>query len=773
MSSATSNPVSAAPNTQNSKLGKQPLPRELDWEIYKEQVLDRHISEAQLGDSEDDLTNGPYSQSKAKFNDVLQELLAIQFTITKLERRPKTSSTSSSVNVLGAGSISDASVDSAAEGSSSKRHTQDTMLTVPPETLEAGLAAKIKHTEGSSIRSQQDDEEEAVEENTEGPTEEKADEKAEENVDENMPEEIERPVSRASVSSSSSDESNLDPNRPFIEGPIHDYFPAMTRYMGKREKIKKVIWTVRLAPAKATASVRKSVFGEEKWSTSPYFLYDEYREQAGTKGLIEKFKFELQAPDLSTAAGKIYARACEPYFKAPGTTKRECVSCTDMFPVTEIITLDCNHKYCETCLSFMVLTASQQESTMPPKCCGTRVRPALIKKVLKTNDDKIKFSRKIIEYDTSVEKRLFCPKKKCGAFIPYHPRKDQHHPLIGTCQKCGTRACRICKGKAHKPNEDCPEDLGLNAVIDLSKATGWKRCYRCRAMIELNYGCNHMTCRCGAEFCYICGNPWSFEYGCPTGCVQGDADIQTIVDELADRARDEAEEIDPEILEQTRREAEELRLAEEQLERTKEDLKIKALLRTQKEEQETFNKYSGDVIFKLRQRHYEEMTDLQLEHVGEFLTHNGELEDRTTELAQDAKEKEAEFCQKLGMTEADVKKSQSSDEFSALSLKNREEMLAMKRKWDHEHIALKYRHKMGLERLRAKQSLEEQVVEMELSERKTNFITEQRNVLARMLEWRHLATGELYAPAEDVYATVVYTEEEAKSFEEELLAIAI
>jgi hypothetical protein len=28
-------------------------------------------------------------------------------------------------------------------------------------------------------------------------------------------------------------------------------------------------------------------------------------------------------------------------------------------------------------------------------------------------------------------------------------------------------------------------------------------------MIELTHGCNHMTCLCGHEFCYICGRaPW-------------------------------------------------------------------------------------------------------------------------------------------------------------------------------------------------------------------------------------------------------------------------
>ncbi|KAF3313089.1 hypothetical protein TWF173_006264 [Orbilia oligospora] len=785
--SASASSSSTAGNIEALKLGKQPLPRELDWELYKQQVLDKFISEAQLGENEEDLVTGPYSQSKAKYNDVLQELLAIQFTITKLEARPGTASTNSSINVLGALSASASSVASA-EASSSKRHTQDTVLTVPPETLEAGLAAKLRHDETSSTESKEEEigsaglvpEANGLEE--EGKPEEKAEEKSEENVEENVEEsteEIQRPASRASTSSSDSDASYQDPDRPWVDGLIHDYPPPPRRYLSRRDKIKRALWSVRLAPGKASASVRKSVFGEEPWSTSPYFLYDEYRD-VNARGFIEKFKFELQQPDRSTVAGKVYARAREPYFKAPGSTKRECVSCTDMFPVTEIVTLDCDHRYCEECLNVMVMTASQQENTMPPKCCSVRVRPNVIKRVLKTDEDKVKFSRKIIEYDTIVEKRLFCPKQKCGAFIPYHPRKDQHHPLVGTCQKCGTRACRICKGKAHKHTEDCPEDLGLNAVIGLSKDNGWKRCYRCRAMIELNYGCNHMTCRCGAEFCYMCGNPWSFEYGCPTGCTQtDDDDIQNLVNEIneAEQARLEAEAAianDPEAQERLRQEQEAKQLAEEQILRTEEDLRLKALFRTQKEEQETFNTYSGTVLFKLRQRHYEEMTDLQLAHVGEFLTHNSELEDQTLELSQQAKVEEAEFCQKLGMTLEQVKASDEHEgKFVALCRGHRESMLRMKGKWDTEHTALKFRHSKALDKLRAGQRLEERVVELELLERKTGFITEQRNVLARMIEWRKMATGLDYAPVESVYKTIVFSDEDAKLLEDELLSMEL
>ncbi|KAF3941353.1 hypothetical protein ABW19_dt0204402 [Dactylella cylindrospora] len=762
MSSVSSSSISTTPAPQNilpvpnAKLGKQPLPKELDWEIYKEQVLDHHITEALLGESEDDLTSGPYSLGKAKFNDVLAELLAIQFARTKLEGvgRPGTGSSSSMIATRSIAS---------AEGSGSKRNTQDTMLTVPPEVGESSARAAAAASEDPiaeiPVEEPTTERRDSVEESKpEGPVaQESLNGQPDEKPVEAPTEEPERPASRASTSSSSSEE-DVESNRLHVEGPIHTWLPAMPRYqyMTKRQKIKRAIWKVRSTPHNVSVSVKKAVLGTEPWSNSPYFLHDEYS-TTDSKGLIEKFKFEFKEPDLSTPAGKIYARACEPFFRQPGTTKRECASCMELFNVLDVITLECDHKFCEECLRIMVMTASQQEATMPPSCCKMSVRPNVIKKVLKTQEDRVAFSRKVIEYDTSIDKRLFCPKKKCGAFIPYHPLKDKHHPLVGHCQKCGTRACRICKGKAHKYAEDCPQDMDLNAVLELSSTKGWRRCYRCRAMIELNYGCTHMTCRCGAEFCYLCGNQWSIEYGCPIGCIQGDHDIvQQIANEIAEveRLRLEAEAAanDPAVRERLRQEEEAKIEAEERLKRTLEDFKITALTKTQKEEQAMFAKYTEGVVFKLRQRHYEEMTDLQLEHVGEFLAHNSELEDRTVEFSQSSQAEEEVFCEKLGMTEDEVKRSPHEEDYSALCYKHRVAMLKMKETWDKEHRALKWRQAKAIDKLRQSQDLEERVVYVELEERKTNFVTDQRNVLARMLEFRRIATGLEFADAEFVYS---------------------
>ena len=36
----------------------------------------------------------------------------------------------------------------------------------------------------------------------------------------------------------------------------------------------------------------------------------------------------------------------------------------------------------------------------------------------------------------------------------------------------------------------------------------FKQCNVCRFWVEKSLGCDHMTCRCGNEFCYKCGGPY-------------------------------------------------------------------------------------------------------------------------------------------------------------------------------------------------------------------------------------------------------------------------
>lgn len=42
----------------------------------------------------------------------------------------------------------------------------------------------------------------------------------------------------------------------------------------------------------------------------------------------------------------------------------------------------------------------------------------------------------------------------------------------------------------------------------LRKMYNYIKCKSCMRLVEKSKGCNHMTCKCGFEFCYICGQAW-------------------------------------------------------------------------------------------------------------------------------------------------------------------------------------------------------------------------------------------------------------------------
>ncbi|RYP80866.1 hypothetical protein DL769_002244 [Monosporascus sp. CRB-8-3] len=54
----------------------------------------------------------------------------------------------------------------------------------------------------------------------------------------------------------------------------------------------------------------------------------------------------------------------------------------------------------------------------------------------------------------------------------------------------------------------CPRDDETRQILHQAKEEGWPRCFKCRTLAELKEGCNHTVCRCGAEFCMMCGAKW-------------------------------------------------------------------------------------------------------------------------------------------------------------------------------------------------------------------------------------------------------------------------
>ncbi|KAJ9155251.1 RBR-type E3 ubiquitin transferase [Pleurostoma richardsiae] len=309
---------------------------------------------------------------------------------------------------------------------------------------------------------------------------------------------------------------------------------------------------------------------------------------------------------------------------------RACICCREEFSKAhELQQLPCGHTYCTECLRTMINHAIKDESHMPPRCCAQPIPATLVKAVL-SREEQHAFLKAVLQFSTPWKARIFCPNAACAEFIPPRTKINLKHPFVVVCRNCRTRVCVMCKRNAHPVGQECPEDLDLDAVLKMGEKSGWRRCYKCRALVELTLGCTHMTCRCKAEFCYICGAVWSPIVGCPNFC-NGEEELERRrMEEEARRAELEAEK---KAREEAAAAAEAERL--EAMKRSQGSEEFKRLHAEQEEELERFRTFERKTRSDMWARHTEDkiaMVDKYSDQIEKMMERHAKtaqhLEDR-------------------------------------------------------------------------------------------------------------------------------------------------
>jgi hypothetical protein len=167
--------------------------------------------------------------------------------------------------------------------------------------------------------------------------------------------------------------------------------------------------------------------------------------------------------------------------KPPQT--RECIACNDRFPPLALSQSPCSHDYCRECLVSLVRSSLQDETLFPPRCCGQNIP---IKQGRWLSPELVgQFQAKKLEFETP--NRTYCSEPSCSTFVPPAFISGDR----ATCPKCNRMTCIHCKGPHHIGV--CPSDTASQKVLQLADQNGWQQCFNCRRLVELNYGCYHIS----------------------------------------------------------------------------------------------------------------------------------------------------------------------------------------------------------------------------------------------------------------------------------------
>ncbi|KAI0670102.1 hypothetical protein C8Q78DRAFT_167871 [Trametes maxima] len=177
-----------------------------------------------------------------------------------------------------------------------------------------------------------------------------------------------------------------------------------------------------------------------------------------------------------------------------------CTICGDEINGT-ILFLGCGHTMDVPCIKKMFELASADEDYFPPRCCSIPIHLADVERYLEPPfvEYYLEKSREFLTKD-----RVYCYNKYCSAFLG--PASDSS--VTFRCPQCTYSTCAGCKGKVHR-GAACDGPVADEGVLKLGEKQGWQRCVSCKYLVERVEGCPHITCRCGAQFCYLCGKEWS------------------------------------------------------------------------------------------------------------------------------------------------------------------------------------------------------------------------------------------------------------------------
>jgi hypothetical protein len=198
------------------------------------------------------------------------------------------------------------------------------------------------------------------------------------------------------------------------------------------------------------------------------------------------------------------------------TEKETCPICTDEISHAE--QLGCGHSYCSGCLQHYLESAPHTKN-FPLAClgdeggCKVPISIPEIRRFLQPQVFQALVEVAFRAYlDQHTQELKFCTTPDCQQIYRHSPTDSGTRTL--QCPSCFSTICSACDEEAHE-GMTCQERKAYKDPAEQDRLFNiWanehgKQCPECRRVIEKNEGCNHMTCPCGAHFCWQCGKAFS------------------------------------------------------------------------------------------------------------------------------------------------------------------------------------------------------------------------------------------------------------------------
>lgn len=132
-----------------------------------------------------------------------------------------------------------------------------------------------------------------------------------------------------------------------------------------------------------------------------------------------------------------------------------CISCTTKKSKDELRVAPCGHRYCQSCLLCMSKLALRDRALVPLRCCKKELPDDYVREAFRRHSDFAKYQQLVVEKDWKVS--------------------------------------------------DLKSDAEYAATVI---AVGAKQCPGCGIGVQRDFGCVHMACPNGHQFCYTCLGVW-------------------------------------------------------------------------------------------------------------------------------------------------------------------------------------------------------------------------------------------------------------------------